>query len=117
MEGACQVSAEELLDVQHMKHCPRNSVRGQEGKVSPHHWSGPASLSLPPGGILHSCPTNPESIVLMATVQTQRGATSGFSGAAAVWGHPLSAPHPDLHSLGTSDMGFYDHKLWIARYF
>lgn len=49
-----------------MKQCPRNSVRGQ-GKVGPHYWSGPESLSLPPGGILHSCPANPESTVPMAT--------------------------------------------------
>ena len=38
-----------------------------------------------------------------------------FPGAAAVWGHPLSAPPPRSSSLGTSDMGFYDHKLWILQ--
>ena len=39
-----------------------------------------------------------------------------FPGAEAVWGHPLSAPLPPRSSsLGTSDMGFYDHKLWILQ--
>ena len=78
-----------------MKHRPRNSVRGQEGKIGPHHWSGPESLSLPPGGILLSCPTNPErALCRWLPVQTQRGATCGFSRCWSCLGASTECPPP-----------------------
>ena len=104
-----------LLDVQHMWNSVLGIVvRGQEGKVGPHYWSGPESLSLPPGGILHSCPANPErALCRWLPVQTDRGATSGFSRCWSCLGASTECPPrpPRSSSLGTSDMGFYDHKL------